>query len=127
MVLRRRDRGAAAVEFALVLPVLLIIVFGIIDFGRMLNAKITLTEAAREGARAAAVGTAADGENWVTKAAAGLGTVTVPTHDSCTVAGALNSKVVVSYNFSFVTPISAFIGGGGTMTMTSEAVSPCLK
>jgi len=36
-----RDRGAAAVEFALLLPVLLLLVFGIIDFGRALNAQIT--------------------------------------------------------------------------------------
>ena len=51
-----RERGAAAVEFALLLPVLLLLVFGIIDFGRALNAQITLTQAAREGARLAAVG-----------------------------------------------------------------------
>ena len=40
----------------MVLPLLLLIVFGIIDFGRLLNAQITLTQAAREGARLAAVG-----------------------------------------------------------------------
>ena len=37
------DRGSIAVEFALLLPMLLMIVFGIIDFGRALNAQITLT------------------------------------------------------------------------------------
>ena len=47
-----RDRGAAAVEMALVLPVLVVILLGIIDFGRVLNAQQTLTFAAREGARA---------------------------------------------------------------------------
>src|SRR5262245_38889036 len=51
----RRDHGAAAVEMALLLPLLLLLVFGIIDFGRMLNAQITVTEAAREGARAAVI------------------------------------------------------------------------
>ena len=56
LVTRRAERGAAAVEMALVLPMLLFVVFGIIDFGRLLNAQITLTEAAREGARAAAMG-----------------------------------------------------------------------
>ena len=50
------DRGATAVEFALVLPLLLLLVFGIIDFGRALNAQITLTQAAREGARLEALG-----------------------------------------------------------------------
>ena len=46
-----RDRGAAAVEFALLLPVLLLIVFGLIAFGRALNAQIPLTQAAAGGAR----------------------------------------------------------------------------
>ncbi|WP_433201900.1 TadE family protein [Dactylosporangium sp. CS-047395] len=50
------DRGAAAVELAIVLPVLLMIIFGIIDFGRAYNQRLILTEAAREGARAEAVG-----------------------------------------------------------------------
>ncbi|HEX9034611.1 MAG TPA: TadE/TadG family type IV pilus assembly protein, partial [Streptosporangiaceae bacterium] len=45
------DRGATVVEFALLLPVLLLMVFGIIDFGRALNAQVTITQAAREGAR----------------------------------------------------------------------------
>lgn len=51
------DRGAVAVEFALVLPLFLILVFGIIDFSRAYNAQITLTEAAAEAARAVAVTT----------------------------------------------------------------------
>src|SRR5215469_1466636 len=51
-----RDRGAAAIEFALLFPLLMLIVFGTIDFGRALNAQITLTQAAREGARLDALG-----------------------------------------------------------------------
>jgi Flp pilus assembly pilin Flp len=45
----RRERGAAAVEFALVAPVLLILVFGVIDFGRALYVVNVLTAAMREG------------------------------------------------------------------------------
>lgn len=45
------DRGAAAVELALVLPVLLLIVMGIVDFGIAYNRQITLSGGAREGAR----------------------------------------------------------------------------
>ena len=39
------------VEMAIVLPVLLLLVFGIIDFGRLYNTQVTLTHAAREGIR----------------------------------------------------------------------------
>lgn len=52
----RRDRGAVAVEMALVTPLLVALVFGIIDFGRIFNAEIQLSQAAREGARIAALG-----------------------------------------------------------------------
>jgi Flp pilus assembly protein TadG len=51
-----RDRGAAAVEMALVLPLLFTMLFGVIDFGRLFNAEIQLSQAAREGARVAALG-----------------------------------------------------------------------
>ncbi|HSK18053.1 MAG TPA: TadE/TadG family type IV pilus assembly protein [Longimicrobiales bacterium] len=52
------DRGAAAVEFALVMPILIVILFGIIEFARIWNTKQTLTDAAREGARIAVVNNA---------------------------------------------------------------------
>ena len=52
---RRRDAGASAVEMAIVLPLLVLLVFGIIDFGRMLNAQIEISHAAREGVRLAAL------------------------------------------------------------------------
>ena len=51
------DRGAAAVEMALVMPILILMVMGIIDFGRIFNGQIQLSQAAREGARIAALGT----------------------------------------------------------------------
>lgn len=51
----RDDRGSQAVEFAIVVPVLLLIVFGIVTFGFVFNAQITVTQAAREGARLAAI------------------------------------------------------------------------
>jgi len=53
--LRKSERGQSAVEFALVLPILIIILLGIIEFGWFLNAKITITSAAREGARVYAI------------------------------------------------------------------------
>lgn len=49
------ERGAAAVEFALVLPILLLLLLGIFEFGRIYNAQLTLTQASREGARVMAI------------------------------------------------------------------------
>ena len=46
-----RESGAAMVEMAIVLPLLLLLVFGIIEFGRLYNSQVTLTHAAREGIR----------------------------------------------------------------------------
>ena len=45
------NRGQNLLEFALVLPLLLIVLFGVLDLGRVFFTTITLTNAAREGAR----------------------------------------------------------------------------
>ena len=50
-----RDRGTAAVEFALVMPLFLALVFGVIDFGYMINRDTMINNAAREGAREGAL------------------------------------------------------------------------
>jgi Flp pilus assembly protein TadG len=50
-LLTRSERGASMVEFAIVIPLLLILLIGIIEFGRAYSAKISVTHAAREGVR----------------------------------------------------------------------------
>ncbi|MBE4719258.1 TadE/TadG family type IV pilus assembly protein [Pseudarthrobacter sp. AB1] len=52
---KQKERGAVAVEMAMILPLLLLIVMGTIEFGRVLNVQISMTQAAREGARYAAI------------------------------------------------------------------------
>ncbi|MCK5219206.1 pilus assembly protein, partial [bacterium] len=47
----KNQRGAAAVEFAIVLPLLALILFGTIDFALLFYNKQVLTNASREGAR----------------------------------------------------------------------------
>jgi Flp pilus assembly protein TadG len=51
----RSERGAAVVEFAVILPLLLLIIFGIVEFGFIFYNKAMLTNASREGARRAIV------------------------------------------------------------------------
>ncbi len=60
MILHRRTRsrrfarrGVASIEMALVFPLLLLIAFGIIEFGQLFFVRLTLINAAREGARTA--------------------------------------------------------------------------
>jgi Flp pilus assembly protein TadG len=53
--LRRAHRGQAMVEMALVLPIFLLVLFGLIDVGRLVFTNSMLSQAAREGARVAAV------------------------------------------------------------------------
>lgn len=52
---RGANRGNAVIEFALILPLLLLMVFGITELGRAIMTVNVLTQAAREGARVAAV------------------------------------------------------------------------
>ncbi|MGN6681446.1 MAG: TadE/TadG family type IV pilus assembly protein [Streptosporangiaceae bacterium] len=129
---KARDRGAAAIEFALLFPLLMLIVFGIIDFGRALNAQITLTQAAREGARLDALGEP-NVQSQTQAAATGLSPVTVQV-TACPPGAAptANAEVDVSYQFNFVTPIGAIaglLGGSGGLgspiTLTATGVMPC--
>jgi Flp pilus assembly protein TadG len=58
----RRKRGTAVVEFAVVLPLLILILFGIIEFGWLFLVRQTLVNAAREGCRVAVLRTATDAD-----------------------------------------------------------------
>jgi Flp pilus assembly protein TadG len=55
-MLAKNEKGQALVEFTLVLPLLLLLVFGIVEFGRVYSAVLAVNHVARETARAAAVG-----------------------------------------------------------------------
>src|SRR3954447_20281912 len=52
---RRREEGAALVEFALILPILVLLLFGLIDFGFIYNDFIQVRQGVRDGARQGAV------------------------------------------------------------------------
>jgi len=100
------ERGAAAVEMALVLPMLIALVFGIIEFGRAYNAKLELSSAVREGARSLAIGTPlAQITTTVSNAAAGLDPtkLTITTSGSPCAPGG-NATVTASYPFTYTIP-----------------------
>jgi len=126
------ERGAVAVEFALLLPLLLLIVMGIVDFGRMLNAQETLTQAAREGARLVALGQP-NVAGRTQAAATGLSPVGVSIQTSCPVGAGSTSdgRVQTSYTFQFTPGLGYLVGlfGGsglsGQTTLTARGAMPC--
>ena len=125
------DRGAAAVEMALVLPVLLFLLMGIIDFGRAYSTQIQLSAAAREGVRLASLNPVSNttstmqkndtvyGDNAITlrvqSAAAGINGVTATPVYYCDLTNPTTASVKAQAPFTWITGISAmskFFGPG---------------
>lgn len=105
----RFDRGAAAVEFALVMPILMALLLGIMIFSRAYQVQSSLSMAAREGAREMAInGIALDAKKVAEEAAYNLGvTGTVATPNACVanpeIAGdSKYTTVQVVYDFDFL-------------------------
>jgi Flp pilus assembly protein TadG len=80
----RRQRGAAAVEFALVAPLMILLTLGIIDFGLYINEASVVGNAAREGARAGSLGgTSSDINAAVTSSLSALPSAPTTTSVTC--------------------------------------------
>jgi len=123
---RRAEAGTALIEFALVLPILLVLAMGMIDFGRAFHMKGLLDQAAREGARIAVV-TTPDPDLVTARVNAVMGsggyapgTVAVVGPDPANMV-----TVTVTSTFTFITPgVFALIGAspGGDISMTGQCV-----
>ncbi|GAA0558360.1 hypothetical protein GCM10010172_46760 [Paractinoplanes ferrugineus] len=129
----RGDDGAAAVELALVLPILLLLVFGLIDFGRVMQQQIQLTEAVREGARVGALnGTASDMQAQVVSTVGGSTGITYTTTTACTSAATATSTatMTVTRTFDPVTPLylvlKLFQSNPSAITLSATGVMACL-
>jgi Flp pilus assembly protein TadG len=142
------DRGAAAVEMAIVLPLLLFVLFGMIDLGRAYSAQIQLSQAAREGVRLASLNTTGSSDpNYgasaiqtrVTSAAGSLGTfgpcggsnAVCVTYCPNPAAATDTATVVVTAQFTWITGISGmsrFFGDAfsGPTSLTSTGVMRCI-
>jgi Flp pilus assembly protein TadG len=132
----RKETGAAAVEFAIVCFLLFTLVFGIIDFGFAFFSWNTAANAAREGARKAAVtndmGVVRD---RVMETSTGLDQSKMNVTIECSPAGggsfgACGSqtedsliRVTVTYDYSYLTPLPTMVGLGQTLTVTAASES----
>jgi Flp pilus assembly protein TadG len=109
-------------EFALVVPLLLVLVLGIVEFGRAYNIQTTLSAAAREGVRTMALQNSASAARTSTKSAAApavaLTDGQVAVSAACPAAGTNPSATVtvtITYPLTFITN---FFGTAPTLTAT---------
>lgn len=118
------ERGAVAVEFALILPILVALLLGIMEFGRAYNAQISVTAAAREGARIMSIqGNVASAQAAVQAASPALNPQLTKTQikvspSTCT--PGTNVTVTVSYRLNFIT---GFLKDG--VDLTGKGVMRC--
>ena len=118
---RRNRRGAAVVEFAVVVPIFLMMVFGMIEFGRAIMVQQVLTNASREGARLAVLDSPTPTAGQVTttvttylqKAGISGATVTINPTEPTTAAYGVPITVTVQVPYSSVSwlPSPWFITG----------------
>jgi Flp pilus assembly protein TadG len=125
----RAQSGNVLVEFAMILPLFLLIVWGVVDFGRALYTANSLAAAVREGGRVAAVKsyplTTADRDSIrtrVTEAFNAFGGPAIPVDSIIVTDNTANGRVTVTvrnYNWSTSTPINLISGGKIKMTKTA--------
>jgi Flp pilus assembly protein TadG len=124
----RKERGQSLVEMAVALPIFLIIVLGIIDFGMGLKSWISITNAAREAARYGAVYCSAgdantnDVKDRAVDASYGLGLTTGDvTVTNCATDTSEESLVVeVEYDYQLITPL------GGLMSIFGNGMDSAI-
>lgn len=124
---RGSERGAVAVEFAILTPVLIMLLLGIMEFGRAYNVQITLANAAREGVRVMAINnkeaaakTAAINASSVLTPGLTAGMIkftTEPTSTPATCAAGRQVTVTIDYSLSTMTGIAGPFAMKGVGTM----------
>jgi len=109
-------RGAAVVELAVVLPLLLTIVFGIIEFGWIFMVRETLTNASREGCRVAVLQGSTDQNinNQVAASMAGAGLTGYTVGITHSTPGNPTEMVVVKIPYAKVSLLKGYFFGGST-------------
>lgn len=120
------ERGAAAVELLIVFPILFALLVGIIDFGSVFNAQVSLTQATREGVRVGAIGetrTVAAMQARMQEAYGGVeGTAPTAGGDSVACSGDLNSgSARLAGQMTYTPPFELF----GSFNLTSRAEMRC--
>ena len=105
----KNERGQSMVEFAIMLPLLILIVMGILEFGMMMNSYLGINNAAREGARLGIVGgTDTQIQNIILSTSPSLNSqylTIVITPDNLSRKSGDTLKVTLHYNYHLTVPI----------------------
>jgi Flp pilus assembly protein TadG len=117
------EHGAAAVEFALLLPLLLLLVLGTIEFGRVYNVQITLTNAAREGVRVMAIGNDPVAAKDAAKNAAASVSTTITDSDIVLSTEVCSTGAQVSLTINY--NLSTITGIAGPFPLAGKGVMLC--
>jgi len=122
---KRVDSGAALVEFAVVLPLLILLLVGIVEFGLLFYNKQVLTNASREGARAGIARVAGIEGIVVDYCQDRLIRFDTDVNPDITVTGAMGAfgedlTVDVSYDYAFLVP--GLFSVGPTLQLTARTV-----
>ncbi|MBT2727433.1 pilus assembly protein [Bacillus sp. ISL-75] len=116
----KSQKGQSLVELALVLPVLILLLFGIIDFSRIFHAYLTIDHAGREAARSASIGSDdATVKNTAASDATSIGLTTEKVSISGTRTSGTDVTITITYPITFLTPIIGQIIGTLTLTDTT--------
>lgn len=112
----KSEKGQSLVEFALVLPLLILLLFGIVDFGRIFHAYLTIDHAGREAAREASIGKGnADVIDTAEEKAVGIDLTEVTVSPEARSSGN-DVTVTITYEITFLTPLIGSIFGPITLT-----------
>lgn len=117
------ERGSAAVEFAILLPLLLLLVLGTIEFSRAYNAQITLTNAAREGVRVMAIANDPTAAKTAAKNAAASVSATISNSDITLSTNACSSGAQVTLTINYT--LSTITGIAGPFALAGKGVMLC--
>lgn len=108
------ERGQAMVEFALIVPMLLIVLFGIIDLGAALYDQVTLASAAQDGARTGAINgdTAAAANAAVNAVKSPIGCSPAPSASPAPTIGGTPKQIQVTLTCKYngITPLGHMLG-----------------
>ena len=121
---KRTERGAVAIEFALIFPLVFAVLFGVIQYGTYFWGRSTVAASARESARQLAVGTdwTCSHDQAVSKASSASSQVVVTyRYDNAGNTAAIGALVEVTVTAKTLAPTLLPVPGGGTITEVATA------